>query len=71
MFSVLQQAPGSERHFFGQEPEFPRPDLAAKLPPAERDRLEQAWLARRDQAAAGGEKHGIGSRLQGEIEDDA
>jgi A-macroglobulin TED domain/Alpha-2-macroglobulin family/MG2 domain/Macroglobulin domain MG3/Bacterial Alpha-2-macroglobulin MG10 domain len=52
VFSVLQQAPGSERRFFGQEPDYPRPDLAAKLPPAERNRLEQAWLVRQDQEAA-------------------
>jgi hypothetical protein len=52
VFSVRQQAPGSERHFFGQELAQPHADLAAKLPPAERDRFEQAWLARQQETAA-------------------
>ncbi|HEX5273148.1 MAG TPA: alpha-2-macroglobulin family protein [Gemmataceae bacterium] len=69
VFSVLPQAPGSERHFFRVEPDFLRPDMAAKLPPAERDRLELAWLARRDQGkGAIGSERAVNSRVAPEDE---
>jgi uncharacterized repeat protein (TIGR01451 family) len=54
VFSVLPQAPGSEARFFGVEPRFLRPDLTAKLPPAERERLEQALLARASRTVSTG-----------------
>jgi hypothetical protein len=69
VFAVLPQAPGSERQFFGAEPPFPRPDPAAKLPPAERDRFEQAWLARRQQGKAAALNHTDRSRFRGEFAD--
>ncbi len=69
VFAVLPQAPGSERQFFGQEPALPNADVAAKLPPAERDRFQQAWLARQDQAPAGW-KSGIAAQGRRGVEAD-
>jgi hypothetical protein len=69
VFAVLPQAPGSERQFFGAEPPFPRPDLTAKLPPAERGRFEQAWLARWQQEKATASSRVANSRFRGEFED--
>src|SRR5262249_2251923 len=69
VFAVLPQAPGSERQFVGGEPPFPRPDPAAKLPPAERDRFEQAWLARRQQETAAASSRAAKSRFRGEVAD--
>jgi uncharacterized repeat protein (TIGR01451 family) len=62
VFSVLQQAPGSEARFFGVEPQFLRPDLTAKLPPAERERLEQALLARASRTVSTGGRKAFSQR---------
>jgi anti-sigma factor RsiW len=61
VFSVLQQAPGSEARYFGVEQELLRPvqalypwspEAAARVPAAERERLEQALFARTVQTSS-------------------
>src|SRR5262249_57871241 len=67
VFAVLEQMPGMERTFFALEQQLLQPvytiypswdpDLPTELPPAERDRFEQAlfsrtWQTVRPQAAA-------------------
>jgi hypothetical protein len=79
VFSVLQQAPGSERQFFGVEPDLLRPVQALQRwspeamshePAAARDRLEKALFARTLQTSSWGSTtvlHGINGRGRSEI----
>jgi anti-sigma factor RsiW len=63
VFSVLQQAPGSESRFFGVDQDLLRPvqashrwspEAASQVPAAERGRLEQALFARTLQTSSWG-----------------